>query len=620
MIRCFLGAGLLALALFANSSDAQEVWESAIVFGAADGTLVYVTDAEGNRIPDFSYAGYRAGSAELPEVETIETVAPIEGDDTAQIQAALDAVGARSPDANGFRGAVELTAGTFEISGTLTLRESGVVLRGAGDGDDPATSSILVRRGVNQDPVVFLGRIEAVVGDAIIRRDESQGEAAIMDDIVAIGARTFTVDHPERFAVGDDMVIHHPATEAWLAAVDGGGTATDDPWAVGAMPIVFVRTIESIDGGTITVDAPVMTRLDKSLSPSTLYHRDRLQAVEEVGLETLRIDIETEGPMSETQARDAVVFGLVENAWARDVTALHFWHAGISVQNSRYVTIRTCQALEPHSLLDATKRYNFEAFKSQLILFEGNRATEARHSYVNNGETLDSGIVFLENTSEDATAASEGHRRWGMGLLFDGHIETGSPVSLRIHLGNRGDFGTSHGWACAHCVAWNATMNGSAVGVEKPPTAQNYAIGTQGIAVDRGPFLSNTGAYIEGTNRAGLSPRSLYRAQLMARTNPVSIGSESPARGVYLFPPAPNPSTGTGFIDFELAASGPAVLDVLDGLGRQVAVLADAQLASGRSRFSLGGLELAPGVYWVRLRATLRGDTQTVTRRLVVSR
>ncbi|MEO0560033.1 MAG: T9SS type A sorting domain-containing protein [Bacteroidota bacterium] len=620
MYRCSPLLGLLALALFASPTLAQDVWESEIVFGDADGRLVYVTDDEGNRIPDFSYAGYARGEVDLPDVPTVETVTPIEGDDTAQIQAALDAVGAREPNANGFRGAVELAAGTFEVLGTLVLREHGVVLRGAGDGDDPATSSILVRRGANQDPVVFLGRREAAVGDAIILRDDSRGEAAILDDIVAIGARSFAVDHPERFAVGDDVVVHHPATAEWLAAVDGGGTATDDPWAVDAMPIVFVRTIEAIDGSTITVDAPMMTRLDKSLSPSTLYHRDRLQVVEEVGMESLRIDIETDGPMAEAQARNAVVFGLVENAWAQGVTALHFWHAGFSVQNSRYVTIRNCQALEPHSVVDATKRYNFEAFKSQLVLFEGNRATEARHSYVNNGETLDSGIVYLENTSEDASAASEGHRRWGMGLLFDGHVEVGSPLSLRIHLGNRGDFGTSHGWACAHCVAWNVTMNGSAVGVEKPPTAQNYAIGTQGVAADQGPFLRDTGAYIEGTNRSGLSPRSLYRAQLQARTNPVAAEPESPARGIDLSPPFPNPVDGAGFVDVELARPGAVELTVVDVLGRTVAVLADMQVAAGRSRFALDADPLAPGTYVVRLAATVGGEPFHTTRQLVVSR
>ena len=613
-------AGLVALLLSASPTDAQSVWESEIVFGGADGRLVYVTDAEGNRIPDFSYAGYRAGTSPLPAVAMVATVSPTEGDDTESIQAALDAVGARQPDATGFRGAVELAPGTYEVRGTLSIRESGVVLRGAGDGEDPATSSILVRSGANQDPVVHVGRAEANVGDAILRRDGSRGEAAILDDVVPIGATSFRVDHPERFGVGDAVVVYHPATAEWLAAIDGGGTATDAPWAVGAIPIVFVRTIESIDGDILTVDAPTMTRLETRLSPSTVYHRDRLQVIEDVGVEDLRIDIQTDGPTSEAQARDAVVFGLVENAWATGVTALHFWHAGISVQNSRFVTVRGCQALEPHSVVDARKRYNFEAYKSQLILFEGNRATEARHSYVNNGETLDSGNVFLENVSEKAVAASEGHRRWGMGFLFDGHVEVGSPVALRLHLGNRGDWGTSHGWACVHCVAWNATMNGSVVAVEKPPTAQNYAIGVQGMVVDQGPFLKDTGAYIEGTDRPGLSPRSLYRAQLADRLVP-AVGTEaSPARGVRLFPPAPNPTTGTGFVDVELAASGKVKLAVVDVLGRTLAVLADAPVGAGRSRFALETHALPPATYLVRLTATVGGEMHTQVRQLVVSR
>ena len=33
----------------------------------ATGRLTYSTDSEGNRVPDFSYAGYRYGQAALPE-------------------------------------------------------------------------------------------------------------------------------------------------------------------------------------------------------------------------------------------------------------------------------------------------------------------------------------------------------------------------------------------------------------------------------------------------------------------------------------------------------------------------------------------------------------------------
>ena len=215
---------------------------------------------------------------------------------------------------------------------------------------------------------------------------------------------------------------------------------------------------------------------------------------------------------------------LVEDGWVQRVTARHFWRAGVRVENSRYVTVRDSRALAPHSVVDGGRRYNFMVEKSQLVLFQGNVASHGRHAYVGNGETLDSGIVFLDNVSEDAFTSSEAHRQWSMGFLYDHHTEVGSvgreTHDRRIHLGNRGDYGTQHGWACANCVVWNAQMNGALVIVEKPPTAQNYAIGVQGAVSSRGPFLAST-PYIEGTNRADLSPRSLYLRQLADRLRPV---------------------------------------------------------------------------------------------------
>ena len=53
---------------------------------------------------------------------------------TAAIQAAIDTVSARQPDRWGFRGAVLLAPGTFNVSATLHITTSGVVLAGSGSG------------------------------------------------------------------------------------------------------------------------------------------------------------------------------------------------------------------------------------------------------------------------------------------------------------------------------------------------------------------------------------------------------------------------------------------------------------------------------------------------------
>jgi len=56
----------------------------------------------------------------------------VAGDDTASIQTAINAVAAMPLGADGFRGAVLLNAGSYDINTQLTIGASGIVLRGVG--------------------------------------------------------------------------------------------------------------------------------------------------------------------------------------------------------------------------------------------------------------------------------------------------------------------------------------------------------------------------------------------------------------------------------------------------------------------------------------------------------
>ena len=97
-----VGSGaLLGAAPEGAVSRAVSSW----VFVGADGHLHYKTDAQGNRIMDFSSAGYRRGGVALPVLPAVTTLSPGTGDQTATIQAAIDAAAKGTPDANGFRGA-----------------------------------------------------------------------------------------------------------------------------------------------------------------------------------------------------------------------------------------------------------------------------------------------------------------------------------------------------------------------------------------------------------------------------------------------------------------------------------------------------------------------------------
>jgi hypothetical protein len=94
--------------------------------------LNYSQDARGNRIPDYSYCGYMASEQLIPDLPVKAVVSWMPGDNTTRIQQAIDFVSSLEPDAEGFRGAVLLEKGSYEISGGLTISASGVVLRGSG--------------------------------------------------------------------------------------------------------------------------------------------------------------------------------------------------------------------------------------------------------------------------------------------------------------------------------------------------------------------------------------------------------------------------------------------------------------------------------------------------------
>ncbi len=111
-------------------------WQSSIVKFDKNGKLVYMSDAEGNKIPDFSYAGYKNGAVPIPQVPVVKTISPVSGDNTNNIQNAINYVASLTSDANGFRETVLLTVGKYDVSGTIRINASGIVLRGAGSGSD----------------------------------------------------------------------------------------------------------------------------------------------------------------------------------------------------------------------------------------------------------------------------------------------------------------------------------------------------------------------------------------------------------------------------------------------------------------------------------------------------
>ena len=128
--------GALMLCVCSVISNAQDMPPTtSLVYPGANGKLTYVADSLGNTIPDFSNAGYKGGGVSIPYVPVKAIVWPVQGNNSARIQAAIDSVSAVAPDASGFRGAILLKMGRYELEQPVNIKASGVILRGEGMSD-----------------------------------------------------------------------------------------------------------------------------------------------------------------------------------------------------------------------------------------------------------------------------------------------------------------------------------------------------------------------------------------------------------------------------------------------------------------------------------------------------
>ncbi|NBR97433.1 MAG: hypothetical protein EBT48_07515, partial [Verrucomicrobia bacterium] len=184
--------------------------------------LLYATSAKGDRICDFSYAGYRGGGVALPDVPEKAKVTPMTGDCSDKIQAAIDSVSSM-PLVNDFRGAVVLAPGTYKCSKTLTLHTSGVVLRGSGSSRDGTT----IQMTEAPHPCIVIGSKSGSQESKGKKKSKKKKElgvelgtsgasVGIADDYVPSGATSLNLQKIDAFQVGDLVRFSRPASAEWI--------------------------------------------------------------------------------------------------------------------------------------------------------------------------------------------------------------------------------------------------------------------------------------------------------------------------------------------------------------------------------------------------------------------
>lgn len=476
--------------------------ESSWVRRGATGRLVYTPDAQGDRVPDFSDVGYRGGGVPLPTVATALTVQPIAGDDTASVQAAIDQVSAFPLGPDGFRGAVELAAGQFEIGGQLTIGASGVVLRGAGR---DAGGTVLRATGTGQRDLI------RVLGSG--SQSTTGSTRTLIDKTVPVGARSFRVNTTSGFSVGDTVRVERPSTANWISDLgmdmipprDDGGTTNQ--WSPGSFNIRYDRVITRIEGDRVFIDAPLTNAFEQQYGGGTIKRYNWSGRIENVGVESLRAESDFASATDEDHAWNFVTIDKAQHVWVRDTTSAHFGRSAVlSHPGAKWVTVDDAINLTPKSQITGGRRYTFD-LSGQLELVTNSEANEGRHDFVNNSTRPPGPHVFHNSVANNALDEAGPHQRWATGSLFDKITIDGDQINAR----NRGNFGTGHGWAGANMVIWNSTADSYIV--QNPPTAQNWLVGSVGEVIEDTTFGPQPAGYID-SHGAPVEIDSLYEAQL----------------------------------------------------------------------------------------------------------
>ncbi len=501
------GHGDSSLPHSAVLEEAHSHW----VFPDSAGKLIYKTRPQGDRILDFSFAGYRGGGVKLPSAAVQCSVSASGGDDTAAIQQAIDTVSQREPK-QGFRGAIQLAPGTFSCSRTLILKTSGVVLRGSGSGTN---GTILRMTGKPHICLTIAGAASAT---------ESGPSSPITDSYVPSGATTLSVASATPFHAGDTVYIRRPTTDAWVAFMGMDKlerSGSKELWVSGV--IETERVIQRISGSRITLDIPLTDSFDaRYLSPPgcSVVKAVVSGRISDVGVENLRIVSPPQPVTIAEPHHQAIGINGAEDAWLKNIAIEDTVDSVTIGSKAKRVTVANVSVQHSVATKGAAKPADFAIDGSQ-ILFDRCSGRGNNLFYFMTRSRVTGPNVLL-NCTFHGNGHIEPHMRWATGLLLDGCQVPESGIDLI----NRGEMGSGHGWAIGWAVAWNCTARTFVV--QEPPGAANWAVGCQGARETAVMPFNHELKLPEGTydsHGIPVAPASLYLAQLRERLGPEAVGN-----------------------------------------------------------------------------------------------
>ncbi len=495
----------IALPVLAATLLAQSHW----VYPGPHGKLMYTYTPKGDRIPDFSYAGYEGGGVALPRVPTMRTVKPSGGDDTDAIQKAIDEVSQIETRSGVIRGAVELAAGDFHCARPLVISASGVVLRGAGNGKDGTTIEMT---GSPHQALRIMGQLQQTATGV---------STFVTDAYVPAGVITLHVADASKFHPGDTVLLSKPVTASWVHFMgmdDMHRNGQDEHW-VTAPRLEVRRRVAAIQANTLTLDVPLMDSYDASFFEGGHAEVEKIEVtgqIAQVGVENLRFvapqqTIALGQPeFSGMNVRDVV------DSWFRSITFEDTTN-GVSVNSgSERITFKECEIDQHTHVTSSAKPADFAVSGSQILFDHCTGSGDSTFYFAT--QDRGQGPVVLLHCRFTGNGHMQPHQRWFTGLLVDNCEVPGGGIDMM----NRGEMGSGHGWAIGWAVAWNNSAQSFAMNT--PPGSMIWSIGNSGEETNPAFPLYDGGpprpalqpATIESPGKP-VQPQSLYLAQLRER-------------------------------------------------------------------------------------------------------
>ena len=517
IIQRFLPVSFLCFAAF-NFCKAQSSAKSQWVYLNTEGKLTYKALDKGDKIMDFSHAGYMGGGVIIPSVPVKITLSPSAGDNTDAIQKTIDEV-SKMKMVNGFRGTILLKPGIYDCERTLKINASGIVLKGSGSGTN---GTILNLTGKPHNCIEIRGSVSSkFVGDSTM----------IADNYVPAGTYIFNVINASIFSVGDTIRITRRITDKWIRfmgmdeLVRSGKKQT---WVSG--DITTERVIRKIEKNKITVDVPLNDSYDsKYTGPSGVSVRKITVSgmLTQIGIEDFRINAPAQSvTISEGHHRAFTMSG-VTDGWARNIEIFNTVNS-VSVTGKR-ITVDNISIIHDVPTLGAAKPADLNGSGYQ-ILFNRCYIEGDNLFFFGTGAKVTGPVVVL-NCIFKGNGWIQPHQRWATGLLIDGcDVPDGG-----IDFMNRGVMGSGHGWAIGWAVAWNCKAKSFLN--QMPPGSANWVIGSYGDQQRKAiPGSNDSGSIVydklsvlpEGiydSHNMPVAPSSLYLAQLQERLGKQAVSN-----------------------------------------------------------------------------------------------